>query len=591
MEPYEFARTYLHEWKQHGNEIIPKYCPYCHGGERQDKETFALNINKLTFNCKRGTCGKQGTFSQLCRDFGEHASDWRYEMQKPAPKSYKKPEAVVNPAKKKVEDYLKLRGFSKKTWERRGVGETDGKIAFSYFENGELVLMKFRKPEKYNGEGQKAWREAGGKAILWGMDLCSSDKPLVITEGEFDTLALDECGVENVVSVPSGAEDLTWVENCWDWLEKFNKVIIWGDNDDPGKKMVRNLILRLGEWRCYVVDTQHKDANVSLVKEGKEKTAEYVKNAKPIPIDGLIDLADVVPLDITKIERVRTGIKALDETTGGSLMGELSVWTGKSGAGKSSLLGQMLLEAIDNDQFVCAYSGELRADTFQYWINLQAAGLGNYSLHFDLVRNKNVAYLEKDVARKIREWYRGKFWLYDNNINSRNAEDAGIIKLFTYAARKYGCKVFLVDNLMTSRNDQIKEEDFYRAQAKFVGALVNFAQSYNVHVHLVAHPNKAKGGRLAKEDISGSADITNLAHNVFSVERTSEDPEIECDTIIKVLKSRSGASLSGEIGLFFDENCKRFWQKSDPQGQNKKYGWETVKTALGTVVNEPCPWD
>jgi twinkle protein len=591
MNPYEFARNHLGEWKQKGSEIVPKFCPYCHGGEHRDRDSFALNVDKLTFNCKRGTCGKQGHFTQLCRDFGEDADrSETYEMMKPLPKVYKKPETVVNPAKKKVEDYLKSRGFSKETWERRGVGEHKGNIAMPYRdENGELVFMKFRKPEKYTGNGQKAWREAGGKPILWGMDLCDCSKPLVIVEGEMDALALDEAGVDNVTSVPSGNEDLTWIENCWEWLERFEKIIIWGDNDDPGRKMVRNIIARLGDYRCATVESQYKDANIALFKDGKEKTKAAVLNAKTIPVNGLIELADVMPLDIKHRERTKSGIAVLDEETGGFLSGQLSVWTGKSGAGKSSFLGQLLLESVEDGQPVCAYSGELTAADFQYWINLQAAGPDNTSKHFDTVRNKYISYIEKDITARIKEWYRGKFWLYDNEISEDSGEEKGIIKLFAFAAKKYGCKVFLVDNLMTSRFDQENEKDFYLAQAKFVSKLVKFATTHNVHVHLVAHPNKARGN-LIKEDISGRAEITNLAHNVFSVERATENPEIDCDTVVKILKSRSGAEIDKEIGLMFDKHCKRFWQKSNQLGKFKKYGWEKENLLGIEVAATDCPF-
>ncbi len=592
MEPLEFAHKYLHEWKQHGNEIIPTYCPYCQGGGHRDKHTFALNVDKLTFNCKRGSCAKEGHFSELCRDFGEqYREQSSFEMRKPAEKQYVKPQTKVDPAKRKVEEYLKLRGLSRETWERRGVGEANSNICFPYFENGQPVLMKFRKPEKYNGQGQKAWRETGGKAILWGMELCATDKPLVIVEGEFDALALDEAGVPNAVSVPSGAEDLTWVENCWEWLEQFDRIILWGDNDDPGKRMVRNLILKLGEWRCFVVDSPHKDANISLAREGKEKTAVYVNAARAIPIHGLLELADVTPIDPSSIERVRSGIPELDKEIGGLQMGEVSIWTGKNGQGKSTLLGQLMLNAVNEGKAVCAYSGELRADRFQYWINLQAAGPKHISLRFDQVRDKNVPYLERDINSRVREWYRGKFWLYDNNIRGENAEELGIIKLFTFAARKYDCKVFLVDNLMTAKFDQISDEDFYRAQSKFVGELVHFAKTYNVHVHLVAHPKKTRG-KLEKEDISGSGDITNRADNVFSVERVTEDSDLECDSVVSILKNRSEGKQNIEIGLNFDENSKRFWQPSDTQSSTWRYGWEAVEeTALGIVVDEKTPWD
>ncbi len=574
MTPLEFARIHLGEFKQHGREIVPKLCPYCHGGSNHDKYTFALNVENETFNCKRGSCGKQGHFTQLCKDFGEKPTrDNVYEMHRPTPKQYKKPQTQIQTPAQKVADYLKLRGFSPEVWQRRGVGESGGNIAMPYYENGELVMVKFRKPEKYNGKGMKAWREEGGKAVLWGMDLCDGENPLVIVEGEMDALALDEAGIENVVSVPSGAQDLTWIETCWDFLERYKKIILWGDNDEPGKDMVRNAILRLGDWRCYIVNSPHKDANDCLFAEGGLKTAGYVFNAKPVPVDGLIDLADVKPFDVHSVERVASRIGGIDKETGGFLMGELSVWTGKSGQGKSTILGQVLVETIEAGYNVCAYSGELRADRFQYWINLQAAGPKNIESYFDDVKQKDVYYVPKQTAELIKAWYRGRFWLYDNNATANNAEEAGIIKLFGYAARKYNCRVFLVDNLMTSRfNTGKSDSDFYRAQSNFVGELVNFAKTYNVHVHLVAHPRKTEG-RLQKENISGSGDISNRADNVFSVERVGEIGSM-VDTRVTILKNRSEGVQNVDVGLSFDKVSKRYYQQTDMVAQFKKYGWE-----------------
>lgn len=573
MNPYDFAKRYLGRYKEKGDEIIPEFCPFCRGGDHRDKYTFALNVKRQTYNCKRGSCGKQGHFSQLCKEFGEEYNRENiHEIYRPK-RTYKKPVAKTETAKEKVEKYLISRGFSKETWERRGVGEYNGNIAFPYYENGELVMLKFRKPEEYSGHGQKAWREEGGKPILWGMDLCDCTNPLVLVEGEFDALALDEVGIENVVSVPSGAQDLSWIELCWDFLERFKQIIIFGDNDEPGREMVRKIIPRLGEWRCYVVDCPHKDANESLLKDGASKTVGYVFGAKPVPINGLIDLADVTPFDVSKIERVPSNIIGVDEEIGGFLMGELSVWTGKSGQGKSTFLGQMLIESIECGYSVCAYSGELRADRFQYWINLQAAGRKNIISYFDTVKGRDVNYVSRQTAERIKAWYKGKFWLYDNNVTGTSTEESGIIKLFSYAARKYNCKIFLVDNLMTSRFDSGRSDsDFFRAQSKFVGELVYFAKAYNVHVHLVAHPRKTNG-ELQKEAISGSGDITNRADNVFAIERIDNSGH---NTELAILKNRAEGVQDVKIGLMFNKVSKRFFQPSAQYGADKKYGWEEI---------------
>ena len=52
-----------------------------------------------------------------------------------------------------------------------------------------------------------------------------------------------------MVSVPSGCSNLDWLDHCWDWLEKFQTIILFGDSDEPGRKMIRDVVRRLDEAR------------------------------------------------------------------------------------------------------------------------------------------------------------------------------------------------------------------------------------------------------------------------------------------------------------------------------------------------------
>lgn len=591
MNPYDFARKHMGEYKIKGDEIKTTLCPYCKGGTHGDKDTFALSISKLTYNCKRGSCGKSGTFWQLCRDFGEVADRQdNYEVFR-SKRIYKKPQTKLNPITDQAEQYLFLRKISKATLDKCSVG-TDEKanITFPYYdENNELVFIKFRPARKLEKGDMKAWREAETKPVLYLMNLCSADRPLIITEGEIDALSLIESGIDNVVSVPSGSEDLTWLDTCWGWLQSFNKIILFGDNDAPGREMIQGLILRLGSYRAYTIPSESykgcKDANELLYRYGKEAIAGAVESANPVPIAGLIDLSEVMPYDVKNVQRVKSNISFLDRAIGGFLMGEVSIWTGKRAHGKSTLLGQLLLESVEQNTPVCAYSGELRADRFQYWINLQAAGTGKISQYYDTVRGKDVAYIDKDTLSKILDWYRGKFFLYDNDIADQNAEEASILRVFEYAIKRYDCKVFLVDNLMTARYDSANETDYYRRQSSFVGELVSFAKRYNVHIHLVAHPRKTSGS-LDNEDISGSGDITNRADNVFSVERVQD---AEFDVMLNILKNRSEGAKE-KIGLRYSPICRRLYLPS--LGDGKRYGWVRLddKTKLIDEEFPDCPF-
>ena len=558
MTPQEFASRHLGMFKQKGDEIVPDFCPYCKGGQHKDKYTFALNVHTGAWNCRRGSCNKSGSLNQLLQDFGEEPSYKKTFEVTSHHRKFLEPQSKITAAEKKVYDYLTRRGFSKATWEKMGVGEVDGNIAFPYYENGKLVLVKFRKPEKHEG-GRKAWREEGGKAVFWGMDLCNHELPLVIVEGEYDQLALMEAGVSNVTSVPSGAEDLSCMDNCWEWITKFKQVIIWPDNDEPGQEMCRKLISKLGAWRCMVVKSKYKDANEHLFREGKDSVKRAVYSAEYVPIAGLIRLADVKAYDPAKEIRVLSSVPKLNETIGGYAMGQLSVWTGITGSGKSTFLGQEMLAAVSQKIPVMAYSGELPGAVFRYILELQIAGPDGVVSDTDMAGRQTYK-VKPDLWRDVRDWYAPYFYLLDS-FGGVSAE--ALLEVFEYAARRHDCKVFLVDNLMTTRFEGNKD-DFYRKQSELIGRLKDFAHEFNVHVHIVAHPRKVEG-KITKFDISGSLDIANRPDNIFSVHRVGEKEKEDMDNwtnLVSILKDRSGGLQDTQIGLLFETRCRRFYRET-----------------------------
>lgn len=311
-----------------------------------------------------------------------------------------------------------------------------------------------------------------------------------------------------------------------------------------------------------------------LASGGRKAVDHLLLGAVEQPMDGLLDLADVERRDPGASVAVMSGLKALDQSIGGFAPSELSVWTGKRGSGKSTLLSQLLLNAIDQGFPVCAYSGELSAWRFKQWAMLQAAGAGHIEPKRDPVSGKLYYYTPKEIADRIDGWWKGKFFLYDNRVAGAGDEDS-IISVFEYAVRRFGCCVFLVDNLMTARFSDQSDKDFYRAQSRFTGRLVEFAKKNEVHVHLVAHPRKGDNDKkklLTADDIGGSADITNRADNAFSLERI-EEKDIAAygyDAGLSILKNRSYGSTAN-IQLVYDARCRRYTKKGESDGV---YGWE-----------------
>lgn len=272
-----FAERHLAPYTLRGDELIPEVCPICHGGDNHDRHTFALNLTDGVYVCKRGSCGARGRFEELAQRFGERAEFIRHAAK--AKKQFVPPQVEIHPLTDAILTYFERRRISPSTLNVYGVGaDGSGNILFPFRRDGELVYVKYRAPRKPVGKERKEWQAPGTQPILFGMDLCSFAQPLIITEGQIDALSLYEAGVRNVVSVPCGCTNLEWVDHCWDWLEKFQTVILFGDSDEPGRKMVRDVVRRLDEARCMVVEDYPerpdgrpcKDANEILFFHGAE---------------------------------------------------------------------------------------------------------------------------------------------------------------------------------------------------------------------------------------------------------------------------------------------------------------------------------
>lgn len=564
----DFANDYLGEYEIKGDDrdekIIPTICPLCHGGSSgKDKRTFALFISNGMYVCKRGSCGRHGKFEELVKELsGKEIHINRSVFPKKSEKQFNMPSVKVFDPTEDIYKYFELRKISRATVDALKIGsDVEGNIVFRFYWNGEDVYHKFRVPRKQKPEEakRKEWQESGTKAILYNMDNVVFNEPLILTEGEIDCASLYEAGLTNVVSVPCGVDNNDWITYCYDWLEKFHTIIIFGDNDAAGRRGVENWTKKLGDYRCLVVrdypqipgtnPPQYcKDANEILYRFGESVLLEMVESADEVETRGLLRLADVVPVDPTTIPRIRTMIPALDDAIGGLVEGGISVLTGASGNGKSTFANQILLAAIEQGYTVCAYSGELNKENFQMWCNLQAASSEYIGLRFDPIRNKMVPFVPMEVQHRIMQWYAPKFYLYNNEevfVDIKQADS--IVNVFTMCARKNGAKLFLCDNLLTTTADS---DDEWRAQAVFVNSMKKFAVHYQAHVIIVAHPKKQKQGEsIDKASVSGSSAIVNLADNAIVVQRPD----------LRIIKNRT-TGIQRDIPCAFCGDSRRIYQ-------------------------------
>lgn len=563
-----FAERHLSPFIIKNEEVVPLLCPFCGGGRNRDRETFAINIYSHAFNCKRGSCSAKGSFVTLAAHFGEKVEKKGGISFEKKDKEYILPQVELLPLTEEIVKYFEARKISRQTLDSFKIAASDdGKIIFPFYYKDKLVFVKYRNPWKPKEQERKEWSEPNTQPILFGMDACSFSFPLIITEGQIDALTLSEAGIPNAVSVPSGVNNFGWISPCWEFLEKFNKIILFGDNDEPGKEMVETIVRRLGEDRCYLI-TEYpnrpegkpcKDANEIMYFYGAAKLREMIDKAEAVPVKGLIDLGDVVPIDPTTVPRIRIGIPGLDEVLGGLYEGDVVVLTGKSGGGKSTFAGPVLLNAIEQGKVVCAYSGELTKERFQQWVNLQCAGSDYITLKYDPIRQKEIPFVNPLTAERIRDWYRTRFFLFDSTEVFDTDEQTSILKIFSVAARRHGASVFLVDNLMTSIADA---DDEMKAQGSFVSALKKFAKRFKSSVILVAHPRKTKqGDALGKDDVSGNSAIVNLCDAGISVERPD----------LRIIKNRD-EGIERMVSCAYAPDSRRIYQSD--KGDLAQYSWD-----------------
>ena len=546
------VREYIHNKniqirRERGNELVIN-CPFC--GDLKGKG--AISSVTGCYNCLRlNHCGVKYSFWDFQKAMGDEPKQLSgdqsfYAYKKPV---YQKPQSKAQKPDDKITTYLKGRGFSEETIKHFKIGQHNGNtIMLPYFKKGELVNVKYR-----NIEDKKMWTEKDAEPILFNRDNFTKNE-LIITEGEYDCMALHEYGIESV-SVPNGVNDFRWLENEWEWISKYKTIYICFDSDTAGQKGALELAQRAGEWRCRQVSFPKKDANECLKTNiPKSEIADCLAMAKdftPPMLASPEDFADEILDAFNSPEKengTSTGFDNLDKILGGWRDSELTIWSGRNSAGKSTVLTQVFLFLAEANVKGCIASFEMPVKRYLQWMIRQFTGK---------------AYPDNWQITEFLKWTQGRLYV----INSLDGlTPAVLLDTFEYAARRYGVKHFLIDSLMKISFPGKEELKEHKA---FINQLTSFAHKFKCHIHLVAHPRKGSrdSDRPGKVDIMGTGDITNLADNVLIMHRPDEEEREEGtsnqkiipDALIYVKKNRVKGT-EGSLKLHFNPDTKKFYE-------------------------------
>lgn len=405
----------------------------------------------------------------------------------------------------KVMDYLCItRRLDPIVVAKAKLGETkDGEwIVIPYFEAGEKEAFHIKRLKVDRKDGKKEmFASRGTRRSLYGKHLIDENvSELTITEGELDALSLQSVGFP-AVSIPNGVSDMAWVEEDWEWLERFERINIWFDNDEPGKLAAPDACKRLGLHRSYIVTSPVKDANQALVDGVKrEEFMKWLHDAKPIEMDEIkrpTEYADEVwdyyATDWSKRGWETPWYPALPWRV---RKGEFTVLSGFSGSGKTAALNHLMLHLIQQGCRVMDASLEIKPGLTLYNMTRCALGKKNNS---------------QPEVRGAIDWISESMYFLDciGTVSTKR-----LLHAMGYARKRHGIDIFVIDSLFKCGLDPTD----FGSQRSFVDELTTFCNNTGAHVVLVAHSRKTQGGNELsapnKSDVAGSSDITNAAFNV-----------------------------------------------------------------------------
>lgn len=230
--------------------------------------------------------------------------------------------------------------------------------------------------------------------------------------------------------------------------------------------------------------------------------------------------------------------------------GEVTLWSGQNGHGKSLVLGQLSMGFLTQGERVCIASFEMRPVITLFRICRQVCECAKPS--------------EEDI-RGFAQATDNALYVYDQQ---GMVESDKIIAVIKYCADKLQVKHFVIDSLMKCG---ISEDgpNAFNEQKHFVDSLCSVAKETNMHIHLVAHSRKLKDELTppGKMDVKGSGSITDQVDNVITVWRNKAKekelaekgiaPADDPDCLLLVDKQRNG-EWEGRIALWFIPHAQQF---------------------------------
>jgi len=563
----------IDQFNQHNLDVgkTQGICPLC-SHERKPKNQKA---KCASYDWERGL----GTCHHCDSSFQLHT----YERKGSSEKTYIRPNAlnVVDPKQitSKVSKWFESRGISQKTLDDLMVtegpefmpqtGKSENTIQFNYIIGDELINVKYR-------DGRKNFKlYKGAEKIFYNINSIVGYDSCVITEGEMDVLALHEAGIKNAISVPNGAtlnsNNLDYLDNCIDYFEDKDRVILALDNDEPGQALQQELIRRLGAEVCFLTTFEDcKDANEYLIKYGKDKLVNRIEGARPVPLENVTTLKDIED-EITDFVKngfkpgYQIGIPNFDSIFS-TYTGQFITVTGIPSSGKSDFVDQMVVGYNQRYEWKTAFASPENAPTYLHAHKLMR------KVWQDMPTRNDIG---TDKWNQVAEHVNDNFFFIDMERYTLES----VLRKGAELVKRKGIKCLVIDPFNKIRDVDCKTEDVNRYTMEYLTKIETFAKKYDVLVFIVAHPTKMyrdKDGNIEEPtmyNIKGGGEWYDASYHGILVHRNYEEKTVKA----KILKVK--------------------FQNLGENGAEAHFKWEPrsgcfIPHVLPTMAeDEVMPWD
>lgn len=363
-------------------------------------------------------------------------------------------------------------------------------VVFPTFKNGKIVRQKIR---SLSDKSKMKLLGDTKCSTLFGKHAFSPTKklPIVVTEGEFDAIAIYQATNLPAVSLPNGASSTSVLSQELSWLQQWKHVVLMFDQDEAGQLATEKAIDLLPVGTVRIAHPPGKDANECLMQGKEVELKNSIWNAEIYHPDTIVTVENILP---EVLEKPQMGYSwpwpFLTEATYGLQPNHIYIVTGAAQVGKTEFLGATISHLVQHEQLkIGVYSLEQGAQSTIQRIVGRAV---NKRLHLP-----SETWWDKEAITKEAMSYNEKVYLYKNN-NAESLTLESLLINIRYMYMCYGIKVIVLDNLTAMCNNPIIDGRYvgkWMFMAHIMNKLFTISRELPISLIVVAHTDNDKVSR------------------------------------------------------------------------------------------------